>query len=116
MLCVGTAVAVTVPSVLVTKYQCQPEVFYKVADQSKGKGTAFNLSVCENSYYFAQVILAIFAGQIVDLAKDNRLYMVISSVSGMISAILSLGLTYDAPDEMDHQNSEEEGTTLITDQ
>ena len=111
MLCVGTAVAVTVPSVLVTKYQCQPEVFYKVADQSKG--TAFNLSVCENSYYFAQVILAIFAGQIVDLAKDNRLYMVISSVSGMISAFLSLGLTYDAPDEkMDHQKSEEEGTLI----
>ena len=102
---------VTVPSVLVTKYQCQPEVFYKVA-QSKGKGTAFNLSVCENSYYFAQVILGIFAGQVVDFAKDNRLYMVISSLSGLISAILSLRLTYDAPGDIEHHHSEEDGTLI----
>ena len=68
---------------------------------------------CENSYFFAQVILAIFAGQIVDLAKDNRLYMVISSVSGMISAILSLRLTYDAaPDDIKHQKSKEEGSLI----
>ena len=83
------------PSVLVTKYQCQPNVFY--SDIKSDKGTAYNLSVCENSYYFAQVVLSVFAGLIVDIAGDNRLYMVISSLSVMISAFLSLGLTYEPP-------------------